>query len=405
MPPALRLFELIEKIIMSRKQLSVLFICYLVPLIAANALLPLLPLHIRALGGDASAAGLSLAIAFALTTAGTLASGWLSNRVGRRREFIIGGFAVNIGVFAIMSLTDDLMLLTLLNSINWLIGGMQLAMVQLLTGMYADKQSRGRAFGVIGMTSALSQLIAGATAGAIVEQWGFAALFIALAALHLAALPAALMLEDRLTARIIPATPAHPAANGAFTLLFYASLLVWTANFITNMGKPLAMTALDFSPAALASTIAVAGVVNLPLPLVIGWLSDRIGRRSMLLLCYAASAVGVLIYIFATNLWHFWLAQVFMTLSITAVSIGSALVIDLVPSRSVNDSLTRYAATPALGGMIGYALSGAAFQKLGLALTFEITLLLPVIAIVALLMLQPARAAVRSTAEMMSAAK
>jgi MFS family permease len=395
----------IEKVTMSRKQLSALFICYLVPLIAANALLPLLPLHIRALGGGSGTAGLSLAISFGATSAGMLMSGWLSNRFSRRREFIIGAFASSIGIFALMALTDSIVLLTALTAASWFLAGMQLAMVQLLTGMFAEKKARGRAFGIIGMTSALSQLIAGATAGSLVEHWNFAVLFLTLAVVHLALLPAALMLEDRTTPRVTSANGTPPLSNGTFRLIFYSALLIWTANFITNMGKPLAMTALDFSPSAVASTIAVAGLINLPLPVVIGWLSDRMGRRAMMLVCYAAGIVGVVIYLFATSLWHFWLAQVCLTLTITSVSIGAALVTDLVPARSLNSSLTLYSASSALGGMIGYAVSGAAFQHLGLALTFELTLVLPILALVIMLALQPARLAIRSTAEMVSAAK
>ncbi len=45
--------------------------------------------------------------------------------------------------------------------------------------------------------------------------------------------------------------------------------------------------------------------------------------------------------------------------------IGSALVTDLVPSRRVGAGLSLFGTTPFIGNIIGFALAGAAMQRLG----------------------------------------
>jgi len=168
--------------------------------------------------------------------------------------------------------------------------------------------------------------------------------------------------------------------NMAFMLLLSASILAHVSNFITGLGRPLAMDALDFDATAIASTIAISGAVNIPLPVIIGWLSDRMGRRPLLVWCYLAVTVGVGLLTVSTSIWQFWLAQIFITLIRSGIAIGSALITDLVPPEHLSASLSRFSATPFIGGVIGYAFGGMAIQAFGLTPALVIATVLALVA-------------------------
>jgi MFS family permease len=166
-------------------------------------------------------------------------------------------------------------------------------------------------------------------------------------------------------------------------------------NFVSVFGRSLAMEGLGFANAAISGTGAVGGAISLPIPLLAGWLSDRLGRRRFLVLAYLAGMLGLLFLARSTVLWHFWLAVSLMYVQ-NAVNgaVGSALVTDLVPQRSLGQGLSLFTATSWVGGVLGFALTGHAVEWLGMAETFAAAALLPSVAAVLLVAIaRPRRAA------------
>ena len=94
----------------------------------------------------------------------------------------------------------------------------------------------------------------------------------------------------------------------AFVFLFFASIIAFTAGGVFGLARSLGMARSSFDASAISSTVAAGGLITLPFPLLIGWLSDRIGRRPLLLLCYAAGAASLFILALSTQLWQFWAA-------------------------------------------------------------------------------------------------
>jgi MFS family permease len=164
------------------------------------------------------------------------------------------------------------------------------------------------------------------------------------------------------------------------------------ASYVSRLGTWLAMNDLGFSAAAVSSTSAVGGVATLPIPPLIGWLSDRLGRRRFLVLCYLAGAVSLLILLVAMRLWHFWLAIALLcTLWSVSGAVGPALVADIVPRESLGRGISLFSATAWVGGVVGFAGTGYAVQNLGIPTTFTLAALLPLTAIVLLIPIRPAR--------------
>ncbi len=370
---------------MKRQQLAALFVCSMIPYFVGNALLPLLPVYVRRLGAEPTLAGVSLGLAFGALVAGSLVTGWLSSRFQTRKGLIILAAAINLPVILAMGQAQSLPVLTALTVVVWFCGGVTTASISILTGMYADPARRGRIFGVIGMTLGLSAVLGGLVGGPVVDRWGYEALFVVVALSQLVQVVAGLLLEDKRAGGVKKAGAPTPNFGGAFWLLAGASCLAYIVHFSAGLGRPLAMNRLGLDATAISSTAAVSGLITLPLPFLIGALSDRLGRRQLLALCYLCVALGTLTLVAATHLWHFWVSTALFAVLSTTLSVGSALVMDIVPPEATDAALARFSASPWLGGVIGYLSGGFVIQALGFQGAFLAQTALPLLSIVCVL--------------------
>jgi MFS family permease len=158
------------------------------------------------------------------------------------------------------------------------------------------------------------------------------------------------------------------------------------------MGRSLAMNDLGFAAAAISSAAAIGGAATLPLPPLVGWLSDRAGRKQYLALGYLAGTAGLLCLVVAESLWHFYVGSFLVSiLGPINLGVGCALATDLISRESVGRGISLFSATTWIGGIIGYAGTGYAIQHLGLAPTFVIGAFMPLIAIVSLVLIRAPR--------------
>jgi MFS family permease len=183
---------------------------------------------------------------------------------------------------------------------------------------------------------------------------------------------------------------AGPVLGKSYHLLFAASLIASVAGFFILLGRSLRMIDLGFGAFAISGTGAVSGIVAVPLPFLLGWLSDRTGRKIYLFLGYLAGAASLSILAVSTSLWHFFLAlalqAVFMGVN---AAVGNALVTDLVPQESLGRGLALFQAATWIGGVIGFAGAGYALENLGTLPTFITGIGLILIAIILLIPIRP----------------
>jgi MFS family permease len=378
--------------IMSRKQLAALFICQLIPYAVANGLLSLLPIYVKRFDASATVTGFYLALTFVGLSVGSLYSGRLSNRFRQHKSFIIGGAIFSAVTTFLMGVAPDMPLLMLFTALAWLAAGIQIAMVNILTGLFADKRTRGKTFGIIGIAPVVGGMLGGLSAGPIVDQLGFFALFALNGLAYMVVVLAALWLEDKAPAAA-PAQATHSAnarrVSRPLLLLFTASVLVSVANYITGLGRPLAMNALNFDSTAISSTIAISSAATLPVPFILGWLSDRIGRKRLLIACYLAIAAGVGVLSGSSLIWHFWLSQSLISWIRSERSLSSAYATDLIPPQSLSSNLAQLSTAPWIGAVIGYAVGGIALQTFGIVPTLTLTALLPLASVALVSIIRP----------------
>lgn len=180
--------------------------------------------------------------------------------------------------------------------------------------------------------------------------------------------------------------PAVPLGK-AFFLLFTAGILSAVGGFMFVLIRSLSMNAMGFDALEISSHAVVGGIISLPLPVLLGWLSDRVDRKWVLILGYLQVVIGLIMLAVSQQLWQFWLGSALAGITVGANnSAGNALVTDLVPSTSLGKALSLFSATAWIGGIIGFALAGLLLNTFGVALSCYIGAIL-VLAGVGLLLL------------------
>lgn len=365
------------------QQLVALFLVNLTMFTVGNARTALLPIYITQLGANETTNGIVLALQFFALMTGTILGGWLSDRFQRRKATMLIAGLVNIPAIMLMAVAPNLMILTILIMLVGCMNGISMSMVNTLTGLFADESSRGQTFGIIGSTLAFGALFGGLIGGPIVDAYGFPALFIfggVLAILHPIA---ALFVKDK----IVKVESTKSTLNNikylgfAFFTLFLASNLAYITPYIGALGRPLVMDILGFDSTAVSSTTAVSGGVSLVLTWVAGWLSDRMNRKNLMVACYVANMLGMLLLSQADTLWQFQISTALLLGVNVSLAVGSALVTDIVKAEVLGVGLSLFYATAWIGGVVGYSLTGVAIQSYGAISTFLIGAILPVIAI------------------------
>jgi MFS family permease len=163
-----------------------------------------------------------------------------------------------------------------------------------------------------------------------------------------------------------------PGLGKSFYFLFTANLLASVTGFFVVLIRSILMNNLKFSPLEISSTGAIGGLISMPFPFLMGWLSDRIGRKSFLFLGYLATFASILLLAFSNALWNFWLVLTLQGIATGSSGIGNALVTDLVQRESVGKGLAVFGSSAWIGGVIGFAIAGYILQNLGFIPTFVI---------------------------------
>jgi MFS family permease len=368
-----------------KKQILALFLFSLVPWTIGNGISPLLPVQAVGLGATQAVAGYLLSLSHLAMVAGTVTAGWLSDRFHRHKiPALVAGLA-SIPALWLMGQVTTLWGLAVTLTAWFFCAGLTIALISIAAGLCAEGRERGKVFGLLALTAELGALFGGGLAGPIASRWGYASLYAVLSLIGILG-PLAGLLWAEGDVATVPSLKTAPAGKSvglgkSFHFLFVASLGAAVASFVFFLGRSFVMTDLGFNAAALSSAGAIGGAVALPVPLLAGWLSDRLGRKRFVAFSFLATTAALLAMCASTALWHFWAASMLFTLSFAGGPAGSALVTELVPRQALGRGLAMYNATTWLGGIAGCALTGCAAQSLGTAPTLVAGAFLPLVAI------------------------
>jgi MFS family permease len=374
---------------MRTRPLVTLFVAYLLLGSVANGLGALWPVYIAQLGGGPAFTGYYTAVGTLAMTIGTVAAGALADRTQRRRLLFVLACGLLIVCMLLFSRVQTLLQLTLVNFAGGIATGAGYALVTIMGGLLAGSAERGRVFGILTLAMNASLLVGGLASGPIADRWGFPALFLVSAAVCGAALVTGLFLHDVRVAKVSQARTLAGRRRALFRPSFILLLgsaffgsLAWLAG---RLGLFVAMSELGFAATAISLSSAVGAIVSLPVPLVLGRLSDRAGRRRLMVGCYLAGLAGLVVLAWAQHLAGFWVASALNSVLYVSTALASALVTDIAPRELLDLGLSWLWGVTNLGTVIGSPATGLGMQYLGQRNTFLVALLAPLAAIVLLL--------------------
>jgi MFS family permease len=319
-----------------------------------------------------------------LAAAGALLSGMvqlsyaeLTRRVSRRRLLGVGGLLFGLG-FAAQALAVNFVTFALPNIVARLGGSPQHPVGNGLLAEQFPEHRRG---------FAISAHIAGGNVGTVVVAligaplillvgWRGASLVFGLAAIAVAVAILALIREhgtDRAAA--LAGGSSRDAlravlADRDLRWLFLTSVLggggrgLGVVNLFTLIYLNLVI-GLDAATAGLMYGALI--VFSVPMPLLAGWLSDRLGRKPLIVGAYVGGAVGFVVFVLAgSNMAGLWVGILLMGLFSFAESPQlQALLSDIAPPAIRDASYALYF-TLAFGvGSLWVALYGLVIERLG----------------------------------------
>jgi MFS family permease len=370
---------------MNRIQLGLLFVISSVVWIVANGLLPLLPVYSLQLGADVSFTGSFLAFSFLMLAISTMLTGWLSDRYQRRKAMFIGAGIFHSLALVLMSRAADQWQFAIATSIEWFFFGMGIALLTILAGLFADEAERGKVFGILALTGTLGLLVGGLLLGRIADTWGYPTLFLVLAIFGLLWPLLGIFVKDRQVDRPLTSQRSVPTDKGLW-LFLGAFTLAWIGFFVGRLGTSIVMDSEGYSSTAISSTTAVAGAITLPIPVIFGWLSDRMGRLGIIAVGFTFGAVGLALLTFASDLWQFGLVVILITMIGSVFGVGSAHTVDIVPEESIGVGLSLFESASWVAGILGFVAAGYAIENVGFVPSVIIGAALPLIAIVVLVL-------------------
>jgi len=242
------------------------------------------------------------------------------------------------------------------------------------------------------MTNGLGGLIGGIGLGYVADRFGFTGVcevsslvcvFVVLGGLLCMESPVPVLAASEGGGRKGSAVIAVP-----LLLLLAAQTLVAFTNASGNLGRSLAMNSGGYSKLAIDVTGSIQGLVALGFPLLLGWLSDRIGRRSILIGAYLVVSSSLVVLAFSRSVWHFYIfAGLYAFLAIPP-SIAPAYVMDMVPRASAGKGVSLIQSMFWVGSIGGMASFGTAFDKLGTFWPILFSCLFPLSGVVLLLLMR-----------------
>ena len=355
------------------KQLVSLFVSSLLILIIGAGLIPLLPVYAESLGADSTISGLYLAFTYLALAMGALSAGKLvGNRLGRKRVLILG-FLASIPLTWSLGQARSIWALIFLTALLWFSGGLGMALINIIAGTSAGEFERGKIFGILGLTNALGSIIGGLVSGWLVETWNYTTMFSVMAGLMFLGPISALFINVKASERTHSEDEnieENEPLGRNYWLLFAASIATSIVGYIILLTRSISMNDMGFNPFEITSTFVAGGLISLPIPYLMGSLSDRVERKHVLVVGYLFRIPAIILLAFSMRLWHFWLLSILDGIAVgTSISVGNAYVTDIVSRKAFGRGMAIFGMTTCVSGIVGFALTGVMLENLGLVLS------------------------------------
>jgi len=357
-------------ILLKNKQLLYLFLCNFAIVFIGFGLFPILPLYAAEFGATPSMIGVYLAITYIAISLGSILAGQLSNRIPRMTLFTAAGLLGTPALF-LLGHAQNYWTVVFLTALVWFAGGVGLSVSSVLTGLHTNSSTRGKAFGLLALASPLGALIGGLIVSFLVNTSGYRILFYVLAIewsmYPILALTKVREPDDCAPLPALARSKSSTALPGtSFLFLLLTVLLASMTVSVVRMGTSLSMKGIGFTASEVSTANAIGGLITIPVTLLIGMLSDKLGRKTFLLLGYVVAMAGSLILVGAQTLWQFWMVSSLVLAARSVISsMAPAYATDILHRRTLGKALPLVGTMNWVSGVIGFAGSGFVLDTYG----------------------------------------
>jgi MFS family permease len=369
--------------------------------ISTEMLYPILPVFLtQTLHASGSIVGLVDGMAQATQNIVQGASGWLSDRLGKRKPVALVGYLLAAIAKPLMGMAGNWPGLLGARLTDRLGTGIRSAPRDALVAASVSEKHRGKAFGLEGFSDNLGACV-GPLLAVLLIAWAMPIRGI----FYLAIVPGLLAFVMVLSVRDQPTAVAAPAKTTTSVRQFpraYWRYLLATALFgMGNSSNSFLILHTQGVGASLRTTILIYAGYNLVAALVsypAGFLSDRLGRRNILLVSFAIFFVTYLGFALSHRL--ALLGSLFVLYGVyqgVFRAVGKALASDLVPDALRATGVGWYSTTIGLLGLVASVIGGLLWDRVDHAAVFLYGAGCAVVGTVALLALVPSRGAGHET--------
>ena len=345
---------------------------------SSEMIYPLLPIFLSSvLGAGPLAIGAIEGLAESVAALLKLVSGWWSDRLPRRKPLVVAGYGVASVVRPLVGLAQSVPHVLAIRVIDRVGKGIRGSPRDALIADAVDPSTRGRAFGFHRAADHAGAVIGPLVAWALLGWGGLSLRTVFL----LAGVPAALavitlVIGVRESPRTSPGPGPRPGLrDGGFSGRFRAYLLVlllFTLGNSTDALLILRASDLGVSAALVPVLWAMLHVVKSASSTPGGVLSDRLGRRPLIIGGWLVYAVVYLGFAVASAEWHAWaLFAVYGTYFGLTEGVEKALVADFVPADRRGTAFGWYNLTIGLAAFPASLLFGAVWQAFGAPVAFS----------------------------------
>ncbi len=335
---------------------------------SSKIILPILPLFIAQLGGGGLAVGLTAGLGDSAASLAKLFAGYWSDRLGKRKAFVFVGYALSAVAKLLLAMTTAWQQVVGLRVAERLGKGLRSAPRDAILAASTVKRSRGRGFG---LHRAMDS--GGALLGTLVVlglYWflglGFTHIFLIAGVLGFASLVPLVFVQEKSDGQK-PQQPrlqlaALPKPLRRFMLIAFTYAL---ANF-SYMFFVLRAEGLFEGRLAVAMPLLLYALYQLSFTVFaipVGILSDRIGRRAVLLAGYGLFTLVSLGFIFAGTLPALLLLFLLYGVNYALVEATErTLVSDLAPETERGTALGAYHMMTSLAALPAGLLAGLLWE-------------------------------------------
>ncbi len=344
---------------------------------ASEMIYPLMPIFLSTvLGAGALAVGAIEGAAETTAALLKLASGWWSDRMARRKPLVVAGYAIATLVRPLVGIAQSVTQVLAIRITDRVGKGIRGAPRDALIADSVAPEARGLAFGFHRSADHLGAVIGPLLAFALLAAGlSLRQLFLWTLVPGLLAVAVAIFGVREVPRVKLPQAPAFdPRARLPKKFwTFLGLLLLFTLGNSTDAFLLLRASQLGVSAALIPILWALLHVVKTLASTPGGALSDRVGRRPLIVGGWLVYAAVYFAFGRATATWHIWaLFAVYGVYFGLTEGVEKALVADLVPPERRGAAFGWYNLALGLGALPASLLFGALWQARGPAFAFDL---------------------------------